>query len=246
MSNWKKFVKTHRYGLMGTVIFHLVLFISLVSVGISQERRRVEMEIELDMPTPEEQEQQRQEIAKRTEIKQLSSDAEVEQMLRSIAVNEDMAGRQVERSEQERVEDYIQEIEHGLGDYGTRYQVEKDKHHQEDSLKFEEEKRQQVLDSLRSTVYAGKSSVSYKLTGRYKVYLPIPVFKCEFGGRVVVAVVVSREGRVLAAEVVERESKVDDCLRKVAVDAALRSEFNVDGRAPERQEGTITYNFVRQ
>lgn len=246
MNNWKEFVKTHRYGLMGTVIFHLLLFICMVSVGISKEMRRVEMKVELDMPTPEEQELRRQEEIKRAEIRKLTTDAEVEQMLRSIAVNEAAVERRVGGDERERIEDYIREIEQELGDYGTRYQVRKDRHHQEDSLKYEEEKRRQVLDSLRSTVYVGESSVSYKLEGRYKTYLPIPVFKCEFGGRVVVTIVVSREGRVLAAEVVEHESKEDDCLREVAVDAALRSEFSVDERAPERQSGTITYNFVKQ
>lgn len=246
MIDWKGFISTHRYGLMGTLIFHLLLFICLVSVGISKELRREELEIELDMPTPEERELQRQEEARRMEIQKLSVDAEVEQMLRSIAVNEHVAGRRASGNERERIEDYIREIEQGLGDYGTRYQAQKDEHHQEDSLRYEEEKRRQVLDSLRSTVYVGESSVSYNLPGRYKTYLPIPVFKCEFGGRVVVAIVVNQAGRVLEAKVVEQESKVDDCLWEVAVDAALRSEFSVDVRAPELQEGTITYNFVKQ
>ena len=99
---------------------------------------------------------------------------------------------------------------------------------------------------LQSTVYVGKSSVSYNIKGRYKTYLPIPVYKCEFGGKIVVAVVVNRQGRVIKAEVVDAESNKDDSLREVAVDAALKSEFNVDEKAPERQTGTITYNFVKQ
>ena len=76
--------------------------------------------------------------------------------------------------------------------------------------------------------------------------MPIPIFKCEFGGKVVVNVIVNRKGRVVKAEVVDAESRKDDCLREVAVDAALSSEFNVDENAPERQAGTITYNFVKQ
>ena len=88
--------------------------------------------------------------------------------------------------------------------------------------------------------------MSYNIKGRYKTYLPIPVYKCEFGGKVVVAVVVNRQGRVLKAEVVDKESNQDSNLREVAVDAALRSEFNVDASAPERLAGTITYNFVKQ
>ena len=101
-----------------------------------------------------------------------------------------------------------------------------------------------MLDSLQSTVYVGKSSVSYNIKGRYKTYLPIPVYKCEFGGKVVVAVVVNRQGRVIKAEIVDAESNKDDTLREA--DAALKSEFNADEKAPERQSGTITYNFVKQ
>ena len=76
--------------------------------------------------------------------------------------------------------------------------------------------------------------------------MPIPVYKCEFGGKIVVAVVVNRQGRVVKAEVVDTESDKDDALREVAVDAALKSEFNADEKASERQAGTITYNFVKQ
>ena len=44
----------------------------------------------------------------------------------------------------------------------------------------------------------------------------------------------------------DAESNKDDTLREVAADAALKSEFNADEKAPERQSGTITYNFVKQ
>ena len=132
------------------------------------------------------------------------------------------------------------------GDYGDRYKAEKNKHFKEDSIRFSRDEKQRLLDSLQSTVYVGKSSVSYNIKGRYKTYLPIPVYKCEFGGKVVVAVVVNRQGRVLKAEVVDKESNQYSNLREVAVDAALRSEFNADASAPERLAGTITYNFVKQ
>ena len=53
-------------------------------------------------------------------------------------------------------------------------------------------------------------------------------------------------GSIVKAEVVDTESDKDDALREVAVDVALKSEFNADEKAPERQAGTITYNFVKQ
>jgi len=240
-------LKEHRHGVMGTVIFHLVLAIFLVCVGISRLDSQQRMEIEIDMPEPEIVQQKQEEQKKKVQILQQSADEEVNEMLRSLAVNEEAVKRNAETQPHERVEEYIEQIQEEIdSDYGGRYRANKNKHYKEDSIRVQRDKKERMLDSLQSTVYVGKSSVSYNIKGRYKTYLPIPVYKCEFGGKIVVAVVVNRQGRVIKAEVVDAESNKDDSLREVAVDAALKSEFNVDEKAPERQAGTITYNFVKQ
>ena len=240
-------LKEHRHGVMGTVIFHLVLAIFLVCVGISRLDSQQRMEIEIDMPEPEIVQQKQEEQKKKEQILQQSADEEVNEMLRSLAVNEDAVKKNAETQPHERVEEYIEQIQEEIdSDYGGRYRANKNKHYKEDSIRVQRDKKERMLDSLQSTVYVGKSSVSYNIKGRYKTYLPIPVYKCEFGGKIVVAVVVNRQGRVIKAEVVDAESNKDDSLREVAVDAALKSEFNVDEKAPERQTGTITYNFVKQ
>ena len=240
-------LKEHRHGVMGTVIFHLVLAIFLVCVGISRLDSQQRMEIEIDMPEPEIAQQKQEEQKKKEQILQQSADEEVNEMLRSLAVNEDAVKKNTETQPHERVEEYIEQIQEEIdSDYGGRYRANKNKHYKEDSIRVQRDKKERMLDSLQSTVYVGKSSVSYNIKGRYKTYLPIPVYKCEFGGKIVVAVVVNRQGQVIKAEVVDAESNKDDSLREVAVDAALKSEFNVDEKAPERQTGTITYNFVKQ
>lgn len=219
----------------------------LVCVGISRLDSQQRMEIEIDMPEPEIVQQKQEEQKKKEQILQQSADEEVNEMLRSLAVNEDAVKRNAETQPHERVEEYIEQIQEEIdSDYGGRYRANKNKHYKEDSIRVQRDKKERMLDSLQSTVYVGKSSVSYNIKGRYKTYLPIPVYKCEFGGKIVVAVVVNRQGRVIKAEVVDTESNKDDSLREVAVDAALKSEFNVDEKAPERQTGTITYNFVKQ
>lgn len=106
--------------------------------------------------------------------------------------------------------------------------------------------REQELDSLKSTFYSGESSVSYNLKGRYARILPIPVFKCESGGRVVVEVIVNPRGVVIKADVIKGQSAPDERLWRVAEDAANRSRFNDKADAPAQQKGTITYNFVKQ
>jgi TonB family protein len=76
--------------------------------------------------------------------------------------------------------------------------------------------------------------------------LVVPGYRCERGGEVVVQITVNRSGDVVGAAVDRSSSGSDACMHETALDAARRSRFNVDGSAPERHTGTITYIFVPQ
>lgn len=247
MMKLKELVILHRYGIMGTVIFHLLIAILFMSMQISRVRVHTEMEIEMEAPDKEEQQKQEQEEQRKEKIRQKTADEEVERMLRSIAVNENVKVSE-EQAEHTNVEDYINEVLDELRENGDdgRYQAKRDKHYKQDSLQRARDLREQELDSLKSTFYAGESSVSYNLKDRYARILPIPVFKCESGGKVVVSIVVNPRGVVLRAEVIEGQSASDERLWRVAEDAARRSRFNDKPGAPAQQRGTITYNFVKQ
>lgn len=236
----------HRRGIMGTVIFHLVLAIFLLSMEISRVNTHVEIEIVMDAPAPEEVQKQQEEEQRKEEIRQKTSEEEVQRMLRSIAVNENVKDNR--ESHETNVQQYIDEVMEELQEGGDRgrYKAQRDKNYKRDSLQYSRDKREQELDSLKSTFYSGESSVSYNLKDRYARFLPIPVFKCEFGGKVVVEISVNQKGVVQKATVIEAQSHPDDCLWRVAVDAAERSRFNEKPSAPALQKGTITYNFVKQ
>lgn len=220
-----RLVIPHRRGIMGTVIFHLLLGIFLLSMEISRVSVHQEMEIVMEAPDPEEMQKREEEQQKKEEIRQKSAAAEVEKMLRSIAVNEN-----IKKQEQTiDIEKYVDEIREEISENGEggRYKADRDKHYKQDSLQNLRDRKEEVLDSLKSTFYAGESSVSYNLKDRYARFLPIPVFKCEFGGKVVVEILVNPKGVVQKAVVLEAQSQADDCLWRVAADAALRSRFNV-------------------
>lgn len=230
---------------MGTVIFHLLLAIFLLSMEISRMEVPVEIEIVMEAPAPEEIKKAIEEKEKKEEIQKKIAAAEVEQMLRSIAVNENASKK--ERGK-ENVQAYIDEVMAELEAEGTsgRYKAQRDKNFRKDSLQNLKDRKEKELDSLKSTFYSGKSSVSYNLKDRHARVLPIPVFKCEYGGTVVVTISVNQKGVVQKAEVVKDQSEVDECLWNVAADAARRSLFNVKPDAPVSQIGTITYHFVKQ
>ena len=236
----------HRRGVMGTVIFHLVLAIAFLGVKISQADVHVEMEIVMEAPDEEEVEQLRAEERRREEIRQRASGEEVKRMLRSIAVNENIEAQSAQPMEN--ISDYIDEIRAELAEAGGdgRYAAWRNEHYRSDSLRWAQDREEQALDSLKSVFYAGESSVSYNLEGRYARFLPIPVFKCESGGKVVVTIAVNPQGTVVVAEVEQALSENNEILWRVAKDAAERSRFNEKPDAPSRQEGTITYHFVKQ
>lgn len=94
--------------------------------------------------------------------------------------------------------------------------------------------------------YVGPSVVSYSLAGRRARSLPVPAYKCEQGGVVVVDIEVNGAGRVVRAEVDAVNSSSDECLCATALAAARGSVFNAVGAGAGRAKGSITYQFVAQ
>lgn len=73
---------------------------------------------------------------------------------------------------------------------------------------------------------------------------PKPVYNEQESGRVVVRIVVDREGRVTHAEYrLHGSTTPSSALINAAIDAARKTRFNSDPNATPFQEGTITYVF---
>ena len=97
-----------------------------------------------------------------------------------------------------------------------------------------------------ATAYQGPSVLSFTLTGRNAVNVPIPAYKCERGGDVTVIIWVNRKGYVEKAEVDKARSTHHADLQEEALKAARRSRFSASTSAPERQQGEIVYRFIAQ
>jgi len=101
-------------------------------------------------------------------------------------------------------------------------------------------------DSIKNVVYSGKSNIHYFLENRFHVRLPIPVYLAKSGGIIIVDIQVDRSGRVTKAEARPSKNINDPMLPIYATQAAERTVFNSDSKAPVSQRGTITYQFVAQ
>ncbi len=91
----------------------------------------------------------------------------------------------------------------------------------------------------------GDKGISYDLAGRGFQKLPLPEYKYQGEGKVVVEVSVDRTGKVIQATAgVKGSNTLDEYLLRVAREAALEARFDPKADAPLVQKGTITYNFV--
>lgn len=88
-----------------------------------------------------------------------------------------------------------------------------------------------------------KSTISYSLVDRTAEYLPIPIYLCEKGGKIVINVTVDDQGNVTDAYVNSSSTSSNECLKESALEYAKQAKFNASpGKKP--QIGSITFNFV--
>jgi hypothetical protein len=115
----------------------------------------------------------------------------------------------------------------------------------EESVENHEE---EVSDSEKMAAnFQGPTRIYYDLQGRNHTHLPIPIYKCQGSGKIILTIEVNQRGYVENASVVEKgTASNDECLEETAVSAALVSRFEINLNAPKIQKGTLTYIFVAQ
>ncbi len=95
-------------------------------------------------------------------------------------------------------------------------------------------------------------SGNYQLGGRQALSKPRPDYPCTDQGRVVVKIYVNQDGKVTAAVPGERipqgasTTTASSCLYDQAKAAAMRTTWQPDSDAPNPQIGYIVYNFIKQ
>ena len=91
----------------------------------------------------------------------------------------------------------------------------------------------------------GSGMGSWDLAGRALAgdgKLPLPAYNVQEEGRVVVTITVDSDGNVVGARIHSRTNTTVQALRTAALNAAKRAKFNSIGGV-NNQEGTITYYF---
>jgi protein TonB len=103
--------------------------------------------------------------------------------------------------------------------------------------------------AINSSKYYGNtgsgSDGAYNLAGRRALLKPKEQPDCEEEGTVVVGIQVDKNGKVVHAMAgIKGTTNSAPCLLKPAKQAALRTQWNADSKAPTKQVGTIIYKFT--
>ncbi|MBE9510026.1 MAG: hypothetical protein IMY71_04040 [Bacteroidetes bacterium] len=246
------FFNRHIYGILGTIIVHLVLGIIFMMIKLSVSYRDTGEYVWIEFESPyEEKTLQIQE--QKEEVQGYDED----EYWTTIAAN--LAN---EPEEEFDIEEYMDQIKEELIESGDiikesnyiddRKQIKKTL--QEGITSFIEDKRiEKIKNEAEKTSaeiaaqYRGPTRIYYELAGRVHKRLPLPIYLCEGAGKIVVDIEVDRRGLVVTSAINESETAiVNECLYQAAKKAASLSIFNTDYLAPNRQSGKITYHFAAQ
>lgn len=124
-------------------------------------------------------------------------------------------------------------------EYATRVKELAKRRREKQELLGEKEASKEVMTN---NLAKRRTSISYSLVDRRHTSLPIPIYTCIEGGKVVINIKVDPFGKVIEADVNKKSSNtLNGCLVDNAIEYALKSKFNPGER--DEQMGTITYLF---
>lgn len=242
----KKIIKIYKrniYGVMGTLVFHILLLsvFLLAEMDLKREMHEEAIIIEFPIEMPDEEELKEAEQSIQTQIP-------TNQSARSnIPSAASRLPSQIKSRESFFDESYQQEIENAkrlVSDVNRQLSKEIP---DLSKIRMPEEVTEGMdPDSIKNIIYTGDSNIEYHLENRYHLRLPIPIYLARGGGTVIVDIAVNRQGRVVSATPRQNRSITDEQIYLYAQAAAQRTLFNADPKAPNIQNGTIRYTFVAQ
>ena len=255
--------KNKRNGIVGTILFHALLLLSFLFMGLTYKIP----------PPPEEgisinfgfEEQGSDQI--QPEDNSLESNPVIEEVIQeSIEIEQEIITQETieteiievpkeikkeipkEKEPEEKQEEVIIEKVEPVVNKKALYTGTKKKEKQSDGNKNKIGNQGSVEGDINSNKYEGGGigvdGEAYQLLGRSVSYKVKPIYKVQLEGKVVVDITVDQLGNVINAIAgVKGSTTLNSQLLKRAKEAALKTKFSAKESAPSRQQGKIIYNF---
>jgi hypothetical protein len=244
----QKIIKIYRqniYGVMGTLVFHILLFAAFllneVDIKGNVKEEAILIEFPDIIPEPEVEEESSE------EKQEVRPDNQTYNNRSNIASNQTATENTTKSADEFFDDEYLKELEAAqklVSDVNN--QLSKEVVDLSDIKMPVETTEGMDPDSIKNVIYTGESNIIYFLENRYHLRLPVPVYLAQGGGTVTVDIKVNQSGKVTEAVARENNSIGDKQILLYAQEAASRTEFNSDRTAPASQKGTIQYTFVAQ
>lgn len=240
-------------GILGTVIVHLIaaiIFMSFKLQSLITKEKQIE-KFEIEFAAFEE----KKVAEKPVELPPTSVENILHDDVEMLNIARNLSSKSEEKIDPD---DYINKVKDELiksGKLGTDNYIDRPRENYQTTeddqaaIRYQEKKNEErATESQKMAAnFQGPTRIYYDLQGRNHTYLPIPIYKCQGSGKVVLLIEVNQRGNVENASVVEGQSTAsDECLLETAVGTALVSRFESSLNAPKIQKGTLTYIFVAQ
>lgn len=245
--NIKDFFQKNLRAILYTIILHLIVAIILVFVKVQGLKEDHELGVLLDFT---------EETTIDEMLKQENIDVPPEWIEQVLKVREQASNRAVNLNDKVNkeisTEDYVNQLLSELEDQkDEEFKENRERLKEIISSKVFEQDALSQKETKEKEPFTGPTTITYEFTiqpkQRSSRMLTVPVYKCEGSGKVVVDVVVRRNGSVSEAKAVSVQAPANpECFIKAAENAARTSSFQVDLSAPEKQTGKITYQFIAQ
>ena len=205
MSKIKELYRKNIYGVMGTLIFHILL---VTGFWVAELNLKVDIQKEdailLDFTMPEDQKEITETKTEKQQEKNIASDQSMKNIKQSVsnrAVN-DASKNDATKKNKFFDDNYNRDIEEAkkmVADVNKQLskKIPAIKKYEMPEVTTEG----QDPDSIKNVIYSGKSNIHYFLENRFHVRLPVPVYLAKSGGEVKVDIQVDRSGKVIKAQV---------------------------------------------
>ncbi|MFV0376456.1 MAG: energy transducer TonB [Mangrovibacterium sp.] len=244
MRGLKKLYHENIYGIIGTLLFHVLLLgaILLAQVRVEGEIKEEEIIIDFSQANKEPEEEKPEEEKPEDE-----NEPSAEESIKTRNTRSNRAVNDAAKKDPFFDESYQQEVAAAkklVTDVNK--QLSKERPELKPFDMPEQNTEGMDPEKISNTIYSGESNIHYDLKDRFHVRLPIPVYLAKGGGKITVDIWVSPSGKVTKASVRQQNQLTDPLLPEYALQAALRTVFNSKPDAPNPQKGTIAYTFVAQ
>jgi len=242
-----KIYRRNIYGVMGTLVFHILLFVTFllgdVDIKGNVKEEAIVIEFPDILPEPEvvEEQAEKQEQSQPENTKNNVNDRS------NLASNKTATENTTKSKDEFFDDDYLKELE-----AAKKLASDVSKNLSKEIVDMSEIKMPVETtegmdpDSIKNKIYTGDSNIIFYLENRYFVSWAVPVYLSQNGGTVIVDISVNRNGVVTEATTRKNNAVRDKQIFLYAQEAALRTVFNADNTAPIIQRGSIHYTFVAQ